>query len=73
MHVLSSSQDTASTFLAPLTPLGIYLPPFHTEHRLKFLIVGTNCKLEKRPKLTMSQEDCVQLADENATISASLK
>lgn len=32
----------------------------------KFLIVEANCKLEKRPKLTMSQEDSSQLGAESA-------
>lgn len=56
MCVLSSAKGTARMFLAPLTPGGIYLLPFHTEHSFKFLIVGTNCELEKHPKLTASQK-----------------
>lgn len=66
MCVLSSVQGTASTFLAPLIPVEIYLPPLRTKQSLKFLIVGTNCKLEKHPKLTVSQEDRVQLGAESA-------
>lgn len=66
MCVLSSAQGTARMFLAPLTPGGIYLLPLHTEHSFKFLIVGTNCELEKHPKLTASQKDSAQLRAESA-------